>query len=80
MYMYMYIHTHTWYCFNVHMDKKEVGKIICHTHDSMSTDSWLIVEGEGVGSSPGPITLIENFKYPLAPAEGSSGSVKRSHL
>ena len=46
----------------------------------MSTDSWLIVEGEGVGSSPGPITLIENFKYPLAPAEGSSGSVKRSHL
>ena len=32
------------------------------TYASISTDSWLRVEGDGLGSSPGPIILIENFK------------------
>lgn len=31
-------------------------------HDSMSTDSWERLEGDGLGSSPGPITLILIFR------------------
>lgn len=50
------------------------------THASMSTDSCDKVDGEGLGSSPGPIMLMENFKYPLVPAAVSSGSVSSNHL
>ena len=32
------------------------------TYESMSTFSWLAVDGEGLGSSPGPITLILTFR------------------
>ena len=35
------------------------------THDSMSTLSGLQVEGDGLGSMPGPRMLILNFKNPF---------------
>ena len=33
-----------------------------YSYDSISTDSSLMVEGDGVGSSPGPMILIENLR------------------
>ena len=47
---------------------------------SLSTDSLNKVEGDGLGSSPGHIILMENFRYPLAPAAESSGSVNSNYL
>lgn len=40
------------------------GKCTPCTHDSMSTNSCDSDEGEGLGSCPGPITLILILRYP----------------